>query len=116
MVSGLSAQPVRAQTCLATKNDAAQLLRRPAVAPPETTVFAVIGMVVFARFRSPSADAILAAAHFDDAVFLRMERDAPIETVAAEIKQLAAGIPVLVSASSVLAVWYSGWLHVRTVL
>ena len=80
---------------LGRKTDAAQLLRRPAVAPPETTVFAVIGMVVFAWFRSPSADAILAAAHFDDAVFLRMERDAPIETIAAEIKQLTAGIPVL---------------------
>ena len=74
---------------LADESDADQALRRAAVAPPQPAVFAREAVVVLARIGRPSAHAALGAAHFDDALSRRMMRDAPIETVAAQIHQAA---------------------------
>src|SRR5262249_59174635 len=63
---------------------------RGPVAPPHPAVFAREAVVVLARIGRPGAHAALGAAHFDDALSGRMMRDAPIETVAAQIHQAAA--------------------------
>ena len=71
-----------------------QLLRRAGVATPQAAVLRIELVVVLARLGRPGADAALAAADLDHAVARRVERDLPVEAVAAQVDQLAAGVTV----------------------
>jgi hypothetical protein len=70
-------------------------LWRSPVATPEPAIGAVERVVILARLGRPSTDAALGTAHLDDIGNGGAGRDAPIEAVAAEIGEAAAGIDVV---------------------
>src|SRR5215468_8286302 len=62
---GRTAIGIADKESLAGKADAAQNIGRPVTAPPQPAIGAVEGVIVFAGFRRPGADAALGATHFD---------------------------------------------------
>ena len=67
------------------KADAAQHLRRPAIAAPQTAISAIQHVVILARLARPGADTPFGAADFDDIWGRWALGNAPVEPVAAEI-------------------------------
>src|SRR5882757_1395727 len=82
------------EAALRGEADAAELLRRASIAPPQATHLAVGLMIVFARLGSPCADAAFGAAELDGPGNGGVSGDSPVEAVAAEIGHVAAGFRV----------------------
>ena len=85
LCAGEPAIGVGAGEDLAVETDADEALRGAAVAAPGAGGFAGELQGVFAGFAFPGAQAVHAAAHLEDVGAGRVEADAPVEAVAAEI-------------------------------
>ena len=81
------AQQVKPHTC--------QCLRWVAIAPPYRAVGAIKRIVVFAWLCGPGANACFSSADFDGAMLLAAQRRLPIEAIAADISERAAGIAIV---------------------
>src|SRR5690348_4874904 len=79
---------------LAREADTAQEIGRSIGAPPQPAISAVEGVVILAGLGRPAPDAAFAATHFEDARRRLRNGNAPIEAVATEIHQPAAGLGV----------------------
>ena len=106
------------ERALGGETDAGQLLGRPPVAAPESAVLRRRRLMKYspgsaAQARMPPS----ARRTSSDARQRRVRGDAPVEAVAAEVHQPAAPRRVRRAARpSSRALWYSGWVGVRTTL
>src|SRR5262249_27899523 len=83
------------EQALRREADAAQRLRRPAVAAPEPAIPPTERMEILARLGGPSANAAFGAPDFQHVRDRGAVGDAPVKAVAAEIGEAAATVDII---------------------